>query len=86
MEGFLRDAAHVIPIAGTLQAMNDNDDWRVLAFLRLPLAMREQAGFGVDLKQPGFGVRDIEPPGHKGRGYRHEVAVFQERVRLKFRD
>jgi hypothetical protein len=48
--------------------------------------MGEQAGFRVDLKQPGFGGRDIEPPRHKRRDDGHGVAVFQQRVWLERRN
>jgi hypothetical protein len=66
--------------------VNDDDDRSVLALPGLPVAMREEAGFRIDLKQPGFGGRDIEPPGHKSRDNGHGVAVFQKRVRLKRRN
>src|SRR5260370_16277221 len=82
MEGLFRDAAHVICIAGTLKAMNDDDDRRVAALPGLPVAMSQQTGFRIDLKQARVGGRDIEPPGHKGRDDGHDVSVFQQRVWL----
>jgi len=39
--------------------------------------MGEQSGFGINLKQPGFGGRDIEAPWYKGRDDGHGVAVFR---------
>ena len=86
MEGFLRNATHVVPIAGTFEAMNDDDEGRVLALAGLPVAMGEQARFRVDLKQPGFGGRDVEAPGHKSRDHGHGVSVFQEGVWLERRN
>jgi len=38
----------------------------------------EQLGFRIDLKQPGFGRREIEAPGQEGGSDGHGVAVFQE--------
>ena len=78
MESLLCDPADVIGIAGTLQAVDDDNDGRVLALPRLPVAMGEQMGFRIDLEQPGFGRRDIEPPPHKSRNDGHDVAVFQQ--------
>src|SRR5712692_1976547 len=86
MESLLGNAANIIPIAGTFQAMNDDDDRRVLALPRLPVAMCEQAGFRIDLKQPGFGWWDIEAPRHKSRDDGHGVAVCQKRVGFKGRN
>src|SRR5713226_6115963 len=86
MESLLGNAANIIPIAGTFQAMNDDDDRRVLALPQLPVAMCEQAGFRIDLKQPGFGWRDIEAPRHKSRDDSHGVAVCQKRMRIEGRD
>ena len=86
MECLLRNAADVIPIAGTFQAMNNDDDRCVLGLPRLPVTMGEQAGFRIDLKQPGFGRRDVEAPWYKGRHDGHGVAVFQKRVWLKRRN
>ena len=83
MRGLPRNAANVIGIAGTLQAMNDDDDRRVFALPGLPMAMREQVGFRIDLKQPGLGGRSIEPPGHKCRDDGHGVAVFQQGMDFK---
>ncbi len=85
MECLLRNAADVIPVAGTLEAMNDDDDGRVLGLPGLPVTMSEQAGFWIDLKQPGFGGRDVEAPWYKGRDDGHGVAVFQKQVWLKRR-
>ena len=85
MESLLRDAAHVIAIAGALEAMNDDEDRSVFPFSWLPMAMPEQLRFGVDLKQACFSGRDIEPPGHKCGNDGHGVAVFQQRVWLEFR-
>src|SRR5438445_12921657 len=86
METLLGNAADVISIAGSLKAMNDDDDRRVLALPRLPVAMGEQAGLRVDLEEPGFGGRDVEPPGHESRDNSHCVAVLQKRVRFKGRE
>src|SRR5258707_14365980 len=77
MEGLLRDAAHVIRIARTLESVHDYDYWHAFPLAGLPVAMSEQPGFRIDLKQPDFGGRDIEPPGHKSRGDGHGVGVFQ---------
>src|SRR5260370_26979528 len=85
MEGLFRDAAHVVAIAGALEAMNDDDDRRVAALPGLPVAMSQQTGFRIDLKQARVGGRDIEPPGHKGRNDGHGVAVFQQRVWLELK-
>ena len=86
MERFLRNAADVIPVAGTFESMNNDDDRCVLGLAGLPVAMSEQAGFVINLKQPGFGGRDIEAPWHKGRDDGHGVGVFQKRVWLEGRD
>jgi len=86
MECLLRNAADVIPVAGTFKSMNNDDDGRVLGLAGLPMTMGEQSGFGINLKQPGFGGRDIEAPWYKGRDDGHGVAVFQKRVRLKGRN
>ena len=75
MESLLRNAVNVISIAGTLEAMNDDDDWRVLALPGLPMAVCEQAGFGIDLKQPGFGGWDIKSARHERGRNGHRVAV-----------
>jgi len=76
MEGLLRNAANVVSVAGTLKAMNDDDNGRVLALPGLPVAMGEHAGLRIDLEEPGFGGRDSEPPGNKSRDDGHCVAVF----------
>src|SRR5260370_40277883 len=78
MRGLLRNAAHVIAVAGTLEAMNDHDDRRALALSWLPMAMSEQLRFRIDLKKPGFGGGNIEAPGHENRENGHGVAVFQK--------
>src|SRR5260370_24420588 len=75
MRGLLRYAAHVIPIAGTLKAMNDDDDRHVLSLPGLPVAMCEQPGFRIDLKQPGFGGRDIKSARHERGRNGHRVAM-----------
>src|SRR5258708_29686810 len=79
MECLLRNAADVVSIAGTFESMNDDDDGRVLRLAGLPVAMGEQAGFRIDLKEPGFGRRDIEAPWYKGRDDGHGVAGFPKR-------
>src|SRR5260370_122093 len=86
MESLLRNAADVIPVAGTFESMNDDDDGRVLGLPGLPVTMGEQAGLRVDLKQPGFGRRNIEASWYKGRHDGHGMTVFQKRVWLKGRN
>ena len=86
MESLLGNASDIISIAGALKAMNDDDDRRVLALPRLPVAMGEQAGFRINLEEPGLGGRDVEPPGDKSRDDSHCVAVLQKRVRFKGRE
>src|SRR5882757_1601802 len=86
MECLLRNAADVVPVAGTFQAMNDDVDRRVLGLAGLPVTMGEQAGFRIDLKKPGFGRWYVEAPWYKGRDDGHGVAVFQKRVWLKRRN
>ena len=63
--------------------MHDDDDRGIFALPGLPVALREQLGFRIDLEQPGFGGREIEAPRQKGGSNSHGVAAFQERVRLK---
>src|SRR5205814_1612357 len=77
MESLLRDAANVVSVAGTLKAMNDDDDEHVLGLPGLPMAMSEQTGLRVNLKKPSLGRRNIEPPGHESRDDSHCVAVLQ---------
>ena len=76
MEGLFRDAANVVSLAGTFEPVNDDNDGGILALARLPVTVREQPGFQIDLKQPCLGGRNIEAPRHKSRGNGHDVAVF----------
>src|SRR5260370_37730956 len=80
MRGLLRYDADVIPIAGTLKAVNDDDDRHVLALAGLPVAMGEQPGFRIDLKQPGFGDWDIKSARHERGRNSHRVAMSQQRM------
>jgi len=68
----------VVAVTGAFETMNDYDDRRFLALARLPVAMSEQAGFGIDLKQPGLSGREIESAWQEGGSDGHGVAVFQE--------
>src|SRR5260370_42310369 len=86
MECLLRNAADVVSIAGTFESMNDDDDGRVLRLAGLPVAMGEQARLRINLKQPGFGGRDIEAPWYKGRHDGHGMTVFQKRGWVKGRN
>ena len=86
MESLLGNASDIISIAGALKAMNDDDDGRVLALPRLPVAMGEQAGLRINLKKPGLGRRNIEPPGDESREDSHDVAIFEQRMRFKGRE
>ncbi|PYU54008.1 MAG: hypothetical protein DMG55_32920, partial [Acidobacteria bacterium] len=81
-----RNAANVVRIARTFEAVNDDEDRRVLGLARLPVAMSKQARFWVDLKEPGFSGRDIEPPGNKSRHDGHGVTVSEERIRFEGRE
>src|SRR4029077_1388878 len=62
------------------------NDRRVLSLAGLPVAMPEQPGFRIDLKQPGLGGRNVEPPGNESLGDGHSMSVFQEHVRFERRD
>src|SRR5260370_29435833 len=85
MEGLLGDPANVVRIARTLKTVDDNDYRHGFGLPGLPVAMREQTGFRIDLEQPGFGGRDIEPPWRKSRRVGHGVAVFSQRVAVEWR-
>ena len=86
MESLLRNAADVVSVAGALEAMNDDNDGRVLGLPGLPMAMSEQSGLRIDLEELGFGGWDIKPPGDKSREDSHDVAIFEQRMRFKGRE
>ena len=86
MESLLGNATDIISIAGSLKAMNDDDDRRMLGLLGLPMAMSEQSGLRINLKKPGLGRQNIEPPGRESREDSHDVAIFEQRMRFKGRE
>src|SRR6266571_5153630 len=49
-KAFHRDAAHVIRVARTLEAVDDDEDRHIHALSGLPVAMTEQARISVNLK------------------------------------
>src|SRR6266581_6576123 len=83
MKGFLCDAAHVIRVARTLEAVDDDENGHILALSGLPVAMTEQLRFRIDLEQPSFRRRNVKAPGHERCCNGHGVTIPQERVRLK---
>jgi hypothetical protein len=55
--------------------VHDYDYRHVLPLAGLPVAMSEQAGFRIDLKQPDFGGRNIESARHERGRNGHRVAM-----------
>src|SRR6266571_4610099 len=84
MKSFLCDATHVVRVARTLEAVDDDEDRHILALSGLPVAMTEQLRFRVDLEQPSFRRRNVKAPWHKGRHDGHCVSVGQQRMRFKW--
>ena len=66
--------------------MDDDEDGRVFGLPGLPVTMSEQAGLRIDLKEPGFSGRYVEPSGDKSRDDGHDMAILQQRMRFKGRD
>ncbi len=84
VEGLLADAAHVIRIARTLEAVHEDEDRRIFPLSGLPVAMPKQKRILVHLKTPRFGRRNVEAARHQGRRHRHDMPVFQQKVGLEF--
>src|SRR6266571_9203538 len=84
MKSFLCDATHVVRVARTLEAVDDDEDRHILALSGLPVAMTEQLRFRIDLEQPSFRRRNVKAPGHKGRHDGHCVSVGQQRMGFKW--
>jgi hypothetical protein len=66
--------------------VDDDEHWSILWFSGLPMAVPQQAGIGVHLKQTRFRGGDVEPPRNERGRESHGVSTLQERVRLKQRD
>ena len=84
MKSFLCDATHVVRVARTLEAVDDDENGHILALSRLPVTMTEQARFRIDLKQPSFRRRNVKAPRHERCCNGHGVTVGQQRMRFKW--